>query len=100
MENQVIEGYRPSLQQQRVWQLIQRDGDSRYCARCALMLDGELDVHTLQTVVQDVVARHEILRTRLEILPGVRLPLQVIEEDGNVAIDIEDLNTAATDVQA
>ncbi|HEY2961417.1 MAG TPA: amino acid adenylation domain-containing protein [Pyrinomonadaceae bacterium] len=100
MENQIIEGYRLSPQQQRVWQLMQRDGASRYCARCALMLDGELDVHTLQVAVQDVVARHEILRTRLEILPGMRLPLQVIEEDGNVAIDIEDLNTVATDAQA
>ncbi|HJS24454.1 MAG TPA: AMP-binding protein, partial [Pyrinomonadaceae bacterium] len=90
MENKVIEGFRLSPQQERVWRLIQQDGAARYCARCALMLDGELDVHTLQLAVQDVVARHEILRTRLDIIPGMELPLQVIDEDANVAIEIND----------
>src|SRR6185503_20135083 len=84
MDNQVIEGFRLSPQQERLWQLSKHD-----CARCAFMLDGELDVHTLQAAVQDVVARHEILRTRLEVFPGMKLPLQVIDEDVNVAIEME-----------
>src|SRR6185503_14822 len=82
MDNQVIEGFRLSPQQERLWQLSKHD-----CARGAFILDGELDVHTLQAAVQDVVARHEILRTRLEIFPGMKLPLQVIDEDVNIAID-------------
>jgi len=90
MENRVIEGFRLSPQQERVWRLIQQDGAARYCARCALMLDGELDVHTLQVAVQDVVARHEILRTRLDIIQGMELPLQVIDENVNVTIEIND----------
>ena len=90
MENQVIEGYRLSPQQERVWRLIQQDGAARYCARCALMLDGELDVHTLQVAVLDVVARHEILRTRLDIIQGMELPVQVIDESANVTIEIND----------
>src|SRR5215217_2481509 len=90
MENKVIEGFRLSPQQERVWRLIQQDGAARYCARCALMLDGEMDVHTLQVAVQDVVARHEILRTRLDIIPGMELPLKVIDENVNVTIDIND----------
>src|ERR1051325_6776448 len=90
MENKVIEGFRLSPQQERVWRLIQQDGAARYCARCALMLDGELDVHMLQLAVQDVVARHEILRTHLDIIPGMELPLQVIDESVNVAIEIND----------
>ncbi len=90
MENKVIEGFRLSPQQERVWRLIQRDGAARYCARCALLLDGELDVQALQVAVQEVVARHEILRTRLDIIPGMELPLQVIDENVNVAIEIND----------
>ncbi|HSL55644.1 MAG TPA: condensation domain-containing protein, partial [Pyrinomonadaceae bacterium] len=89
MENKVIEGFCLSPQQQRLWQLSKQDGAERYCARCAFMLDGDLDVHTLQRAFEDVVARHEIFRTRLETFPGMRLPLQVIDEDVNVAIDME-----------
>ena len=99
MENRVVEGFRLSPQQERVWQLIKEDGSSRYCARCAFMLDGELDVHTLEASIQDVVAHHEILRTRLETFPGMKLPLQVIEETVNVAIEIEDLSNVAADAQ-
>ncbi len=104
MENKVIEGFRLSSQQERVWRLIQQDGAARYCARCAFMLDGELDVHTLQLAVQDVVARHEILRTRLDIIPGMELPLQVIDENVDVTIEmndaqIDELFTAPTSEQ-
>jgi len=88
MDNQVIEGYRLSPQQQRLWQLSQQDGAERYRASCAFMLDGDLDVRKLQAAFRDVVARHEILRTRLEMFPGLKLPLQVIDEDVNAAIDM------------
>src|SRR4026209_416653 len=87
MENQVIEGFRLSPQQQRVWQLSKQDVTGRSGARCEFMLEGELDAHTLQAAVRDVVARHEILRTRLETFPGMKLPLQVIDEDVDVALD-------------
>src|SRR5215216_4047849 len=92
MENKVIEGFRLSSQQQRLWQLSKQDGAARYCARCAIMLEGELDLQNLQAAVRDVVARHEILRTRLEVFPGMKLPLQVIDEDVNVAIEPESLS--------
>ena len=95
MANQIIEGFRLSPQQQRLWQLIKEDGASRYCAHCAFMLDGELDVHTLQGAIQDVIARHEILRTRLETVPGMKLPLQIIDDHVNIAIDVKaDAQTA------
>lgn len=89
MENKVIEGFRLSPQQERVWRLIQQDGAARYRARCAFMLDGELNVQALQRAVQEVVARHEILRTRLDIIPGMELPLQVIDDNVEVAIEID-----------
>jgi len=92
MDNKVVEGFRLSPQQQRLWQLSKQDGAERYRARCAFLLDGDLDVHTLQAAVQDVVARHEILRTRLEMSADMKLPLQVIAEDVNVSIDTEALS--------
>jgi amino acid adenylation domain-containing protein/non-ribosomal peptide synthase protein (TIGR01720 family) len=95
MENKVIEGFRLSPQQQRLWQLSKQDGAERYCARCEFMLDGELDVAKLQAAFQDVVARHEILRTRLEMFPEMKLPLQVIDDDVNAAIEMELLTLAS-----
>src|SRR6185503_7456152 len=92
MDNKVVEGFRLSPQQQRLWQLSKQDGAERYRARCAFLLDGDLDVHTLQAAVQDVVARHEILRTRLEMCADMKLSLQVIDEDVNVSIDTEVLS--------
>ena len=89
MANQIIEGFRLSPQQQRLWHLSQQDGAERYGARCAFMLDGELDVHKLQNAFQDVVARHEILRTRLELFPDMKLPVQIIDESVNAAIEME-----------
>ncbi len=98
MDNQIIEGFRLSPQQQRLWQLSKQDGAARYSACCAFLLDGELDVHTLQASIQDVIARHEILRTRLETVPGMKLPLQVIDDHVNIAIDVEtDAQTARID---
>jgi len=89
MENKVIEGFRLSPQQQRLWLLSKQDGAERYGARCAFMLDGDLDVQRLQRAFQDVVARHEILRTRLEMFPGMKLPLQIIDDDVNTATHME-----------
>ncbi|MEN3329189.1 MAG: hypothetical protein V7638_3996 [Acidobacteriota bacterium] len=88
MENKVIEGFRLSPQQQRLWLLSKQDRAERYGARCAFMLDGELDVQRLQRSLKDVVARHEILRTHLEMFPGMKLPLQVIDDDVT-GIDME-----------
>src|SRR5262245_13191851 len=68
-------GFRLSPQQRRLW-LRQQDGVFR--AQCSLLLSGSLDGERLQQAVRRVVARHEILRTRLVPRPGLKTPLQVV----------------------
>ncbi|MFF2552776.1 amino acid adenylation domain-containing protein [Nocardia sp. NPDC058058] len=73
----LVAGERParvplSLAQQRMWVLNQFDPDSpAYNIPMAIRLQGELDVPALRQAVEDVLTRHEVLRTRYpESAPG------------------------------
>ncbi|MRH91646.1 amino acid adenylation domain-containing protein [Nocardia sp. SYP-A9097] len=73
----LIAGERParvplSLAQQRMWVLNQFDPDSpAYNIPMAIRLQGALDVPALRQAVEDVLTRHEVLRTRYpESAPG------------------------------
>jgi amino acid adenylation domain-containing protein len=79
-----MQGYRLSPQQSRVWSL-QRDAQNYYyCAQCTVVLSGELKHEQLRAALERVVARHEILRTRFQPHAGLKLPLQVINESGEI----------------
>jgi len=80
--SEIIEGYRLSPQQRRLWQL-QRGGRAGR-SQCALQLDGPVRPEALREALMRVVRRHEILRTRFLSAPGVNFPLQVIEEDAGL----------------
>lgn len=98
-----IAGYRLSPQQQRLWRLQQRYADQPFRAvlrlRSQVPLDGvgvrvreaslsekafcrkaSLEENRLQTALQNLIDRHEILRTTFPTLPGMTMPLQVIAE--------------------
>ncbi len=77
MQQQVIEGFRLSPQQQRLWS---QTGGAAGRAWCALALQGDLRVQSLERALLRVVERHEILRTRFERLPGMEVPIQVISD--------------------
>src|SRR6185295_11195266 len=81
MQQEVIEGYRLSPQQEYLWSLCQQDG-AAHRTQCALRLEGELHKNLLREVLAQVVAQHEILRTAFRGIPGMNLPLQVILEHG------------------
>ncbi|WP_157556679.1 condensation domain-containing protein, partial [Nocardia acidivorans] len=73
----LVAGERParvplSLAQQRMWVLNQFDPDSpAYNIPMAIRLQGALDVPALRRAVEDVLTRHEVLRTRYpESAPG------------------------------
>ncbi|HKR21723.1 MAG TPA: condensation domain-containing protein, partial [Pyrinomonadaceae bacterium] len=74
-----LQGFRVSPQQRHLW-LVQ-DGSTAFHARCAALIDGELDVDALRSAVATVVQRHEILRTVFQRTPGVKVPLQVVTEE-------------------
>ena len=80
MSESIIEGYRLSPQQQRLWTLQQADVAAPYSAQCIALLKGPLDEVRLKRAFAVVVERHEILRTTVELLPGTISPVQTIGE--------------------
>ena len=72
--NNVLDGYRISPQQKRLW-LLQQD-DPAYRSRCCVLFEGALSVAALKQALARVVGRHEILRTVFRRRPGIRVPVQ------------------------
>jgi len=66
-------------------------------------IKGELDAKQLRRAVVEVVRRHEILRTTYEYLPGMSLPVQVVndaeEAAGFIVWQAHDLSNEAEQAQ-
>src|SRR5690242_10597470 len=86
---EVLEGYRLSPQQKRLWLLGRRSPDT--ALTCSILIEGPLDPARLGKALGRVVERHEILRTRFESLPGMDVPVQVISDGGRVGAALLDL---------
>lgn len=78
MQNQTLEGFRLSPQQQRLWSL-QQNGYI-YCSQLAILITGNLSEKLLKSALQKVINRHEIFRTTFHHRPGVKIPIQVIAD--------------------
>src|SRR5215471_3383229 len=78
------QGYRVSEQQKGLWR--RREA----VALGWVEVEGRLEVGELKRVVERVVAGQEILRTRLVGVEGSRVPVQVVEERGEVGWRVED----------
>ncbi|HEY9665500.1 MAG TPA: condensation domain-containing protein, partial [Coleofasciculaceae cyanobacterium] len=99
MKNEVIEGYRLSPQQKHLWSLQQFNSTLPYRAQCAIPIEGNLDPKRLELALQNVVNRHEILRTTFRCLPGMTIPLQVITDSSTLSIHCHDLRGLDTQEQ-
>ncbi|MEP7010066.1 MAG: amino acid adenylation domain-containing protein [Acidobacteriota bacterium] len=84
----VIEGFRLSPQQRRLWLLP--GGTAGLCVQGALAIDGPLDRGLLARAVRNMAERHEILRASFQRLPGMDLPVQVIGEQA--ALEVRDVD--------
>ncbi|HEX3156413.1 MAG TPA: condensation domain-containing protein, partial [Candidatus Angelobacter sp.] len=75
------EGLLPlSFSQQRLWFVHQLEPDSSaYNIASAFRLQGELRVELLERTIREIVRRHEVLRTRFEIVGGE--PRQIVENE-------------------
>src|SRR5258706_4700255 len=73
---QVIEGFRLSPQQTRLW-LKQQDSNA-YHAQCAILIEGKLNKELLNNALTEVINRHEVLRTTYHQVPVLKVPVQVI----------------------
>nr|WP_211600673.1 non-ribosomal peptide synthetase [Gordonia effusa] len=92
-----------SFSQQRMWFINQFDTSlPTYNIPAGLRLTGLLDVDALRMAVDDVVARHETLRTTFPMVDGA--PAQLVHEVGSVGaqsdwaevVSDDDLASAAT----
>ncbi|HEX7317734.1 MAG TPA: amino acid adenylation domain-containing protein [Pyrinomonadaceae bacterium] len=79
-----------SFAQQRLWFLDQLEPDSPvYNIHTALRLDGRLDADALQRTLDEIIRRHEVLRTSFHI-SGER-PVQIIAPSLQVPVRAFDL---------
>ncbi|MGH8545412.1 MAG: condensation domain-containing protein [Gammaproteobacteria bacterium] len=80
IQQDALEGFRLSPQQQCVWLAQCADGERAYFARCEFAIEGELDARRLERALQRVVERHEILRMEFRSIFGMTSALQIVCE--------------------
>jgi amino acid adenylation domain-containing protein/non-ribosomal peptide synthase protein (TIGR01720 family) len=102
MQNNTIEGYRLSPQQQRQWVLQQHSERSPYRVQVQVLIEGNVDRDALMKALFAVISRHEILNTTFQHLPGMSLPVQVINKPqvpSPQIYDLSHLNSSAQEIQ-
>ncbi|MCP5095758.1 MAG: amino acid adenylation domain-containing protein, partial [Chloroflexi bacterium] len=92
-ENAKVEQAPLSFAQERLWFLYQLDPESAaYNLRTAVHLSGNLDIPALTQSLQDVVQRHDALRTRFAVVQGQ--PMQLITPTLSIPLPIVDVDKA------
>ncbi|MBW4667898.1 MAG: amino acid adenylation domain-containing protein [Cyanomargarita calcarea GSE-NOS-MK-12-04C] len=92
IQNRIITGFQVSPQQKHLWLLQQGELNQSYRSFCAILIEGNLNLKTLEKALYNIVHRHEILRTTFDCLPGMVIPLQVINDGIVPSIDNYDLS--------
>ncbi|EAZ91849.1 non-ribosomal peptide synthetase [Crocosphaera chwakensis] len=81
-----------SFAQQRLWFLGELEGqNSTYNMPSVLNIEGNLNQEALEKSINQIIQRHESLRTRFETLNGE--PIQVIDIEGNLTVEIINLES-------
>jgi len=88
-----LQGFSLSPQQKRLWQLQPAVSGSAYRVEAVIEIQGPLQIDRLRKALEQVVARHEILRTTFSTLPGMTLPLQVIGDRVQVDLQVKSADT-------
>jgi amino acid adenylation domain-containing protein len=81
MEERVIEGYRLSPQQKRLWLLQEHLEGPAFCAQCEVLIEGPADAACLKAALQSLVERHHVLRTTFHCFYGMTIPVQVVADE-------------------
>ena len=87
-----------SFAQTRLWFLDQLEPNSAfYNIPMALRLQGTLQVPALEQSLQEIIARHEALRTNFIIVEGQ--PTQIVQTEANWTVSVVDLKHLPTTEQ-
>nr|QEO74682.1 condensation domain-containing protein [uncultured bacterium] len=82
--------YPLSFAQQRLWFLEQLEPDGPYKVPAAFRLCGPLQVAALERSVNEIISRHEVLRTTFAEIEG--RPVQIVAPRLTLSIPVEDLS--------
>jgi amino acid adenylation domain-containing protein len=81
-----------SFSQQRLWFVDQLEpGNPAYNIFAAIHLAGHLDAASLEQAINEVLSRHEILRTSFAVVDGQ--PVAVISDLRTIPLPVEDLRS-------
>ncbi|MFN6563694.1 MAG: non-ribosomal peptide synthetase [Nostoc sp. ChiSLP01] len=98
MSSQEVFIFPPSFAQQRLWFLDQLiPGNSIYNVPTVIRLTGSLNLAALEQTFNEIVRRHETLRTTFIVLDGQ--PLQAITPSLTIPISVFDLQQFPADKQ-
>src|ERR1700682_3308849 len=92
-----IQGFRLSPQQSHLWKLQQES--HAYHAQCAILIEGDLKRASLEEALQQVITRHEVLRTTFHRRPGIKIPIQVVGRSTPPDLPFIDLSDLAASAQ-
>ncbi|HLK59958.1 MAG TPA: condensation domain-containing protein, partial [Chthonomonadaceae bacterium] len=81
MSSNMMEGYRLSPHQHRLWATRSLHTTNSICV---ILITGTLEPEALKATLLDLVRRHEVLRTVYRRPPGMRAPLQVILDESEI----------------
>ncbi len=85
-----------SFAQERLWFLEQLEPESSVYNICrASRLLGNVDISALQASLNEIISRHDTLRTTFRVVDG--RPVQVVEPSQNISIDLADLRAMPTE---
>jgi amino acid adenylation domain-containing protein len=95
MHDAVVNGFQLSPRQRRIWLLQGESPGPAFRAQLAVEIKGALDADAWFAACRRLVARHQILRTRFHRLPGMTLPLQVVDDEGRLDEERLDLGSCS-----
>ncbi len=95
MQTQAITGFQLAPQQKRLWQLQQNS--SAFCSQSSIFITGNLQPEILRKAIEQIVVRHDILRTSFSTLPGIKTPVMVVKNRSSFAWEYLDLSNASSE---
>ena len=92
MQSISVEAFRVSPQQKRLWLLQRGDQITPYRTRSVIKVEGLLNTRIFKAALQNVINRHEILRTTFKHLNGENLPRQIVSDMERLLVQEADLS--------
>jgi non-ribosomal peptide synthetase component F len=99
MDDNVLQGYDLSPQQRHLWLVQRGDHSAPYHAQSAILIEGKLHV-AVSSALQQIVERHEILRTTIHDAPGRAIPLQIVNKSSILSIQTHNISGLGQQEQA